>query len=162
MTILEQVYASGGNDVRILTVELLCDSWGESIKMCNGFYDQTVLDESVVEKTFTAAGIEVALPEKNNIGTQNITFAVDNVTGEAQQKIMAALEDEAMVTLVYREYLASNLTEPAAPPCRMTVTGGALHRNTVQIHAGFFNLIGVACPRDKYTTTFAPGLRYIA
>lgn len=159
MTILEQVYASGG-DVIISTIELSCAAWAAPILICNGFEDQNVIDENGRALTFIAAGIDVALPEKGNRGSQMLTFAIDNVTGEAQAKIDAALEAEERVTLIFRTYLASDLTAPAETPYRMTVLGGDISGSAVQIQAGFFDMIGVAWPRDLYTTNFAPGLRY--
>lgn len=160
MTILEQVYASGG-DVIISTIELSCPAWGESVLICNGFEDQTVTTETSVTLTFTAAGIDVALPKKNSSGAQTLTFAIDNVTGEAQSLIDQALESEERITLIFRTYLASDLSSPADTPLRMTVIGGTMRGSGVQIQAGFFDLINTAWPRDVYTAKFAPGLRYL-
>lgn len=160
MTILEQVYASGG-DIIIATLELACDAWDAPILICNGFEDQACIDEDGRALTFIAAGIDVSLPEKSNRGAQNLNFAIDNVTGEAQQKIDAAIEGEARVTLIYRTYLASDLSAPAEKPYRMTVLGGDITGTSVQITAGFFDMINVKWPRDLYDMQFAPGLRYL-
>lgn len=161
MTILERVYASGGPEVIIPTVELTCAAWAEPILICAGFEDQTVVDENGMTKTFAAAGIDVALPKKGNSGNQTLTFAIDNIAGAAQQQIDAALEAEARVTLIYRTYLSSDLSAPAEPPLRMTVMGGTITGTQVQIQAGYFDLIGVGWPRDLYTLQFASGLRYL-
>lgn len=161
MTILARVYASGGPEVIIPTIELTCEAWAEPILICAGFEDQTVTDESDRTLTFIAAGIDVALPKKGNTGNQTLTFAIDNITGAAQQQIDAALEAEERVTLVYRTYLSSDLSAPAEPPLRMTVMGGTITGTQVQISAGYFDLIGTGWPRDLYTLQFAPGLRYL-
>lgn len=161
MTILERVYASGGPEVIIPTIELTCAAWAEPILICAGFEDQTVATEDARTLTFIAAGVDVALPKKSNTGSQTLTFAVDNVSGEAQAKIDAALEAEERVTLIYRTYLASDLSGPAEPPYRMTVLGGDITGTQVQIEAGYFDLINVGWPRDLYTTSFAPGLKYL-
>lgn len=160
MTIIERVYASGG-DVIIPTIELICAAWAEPILICNGFENQSVIDEDGRALTFLAAGIDVALPEKSNRGSQALTFAIDNVTGEAQQQIDAALEAQERVTLMYRTYLASDLSAPAERPLRMSVLGGSIVGTQIQIQAGFFDLINVAWPRDLYTTKFAPALKYL-
>lgn len=160
MSVLETVYASGG-DIIINTIELACPAWDKSIFICGGFENQTCIDENDREITFIAAGIAVALPKKNNTGAQTLTFAIDNITGEAQQRIDEALDAEARVTLIYRAFLASDKSAPADTPYRMTVLSGDMQGSVIQIQAGFFDLLNTAWPRDKYTATFAPGLRYI-
>ena len=159
MTILEQVYASGG-DVIIHTLEITCAAWDEPILLCEGFENQSVIDENGRSLTFEAAAFQLAEPERSNRGSQTLDFAVDGVMGEAQQKVDAALEAEERITLIYRKFLASNLTEPAERPYRMTILGGEMNGSTVQLQAGFFDLINRQWPRDAYSTTFSPGLRY--
>ncbi|TKD32602.1 DUF1833 family protein [Azotobacter chroococcum] len=161
MTILERVYASGGPEVIIPTIELTCSAWAEPILICAGFEDQVCTTEDVRTLTFVAAGIDVALPKKGNSGNQTLTFAIDNVSGEAQAKIDAALEAEERVTLIYRTYLSSDLSGPAEPPYYMTVLGGTITGTQVQIDAGYFDAINTGWPRDLYTLQFAPGLRYL-
>ena len=160
MSILETVYASGG-DIIINTIELSCDAWASSIFICGGFENQTCVDENGREITFTAAGISVALPKKNNTGAQSLTFAIDNITGEAQQLIDEALEAEERVILTFRAFLASDKSVPADTPYRMTVLSGDMQGTVVQVQAGFFDLLNTAWPRDKYTAAFAPGLKYL-
>ena len=160
MTILEQVYASGG-DCIISTLELSCPAWSEPVLICNGFENQTCITEDLRTLVFIAAGIDVALPKKGNTGGQTLTFAIGNVTGEAQQKIDQALDDEQRITATYRMFLASDKSTPAEPPYKMTVLGGTMQGAGVQIQCGFFDLINTKWPRELYTTDFAPGLRYL-
>ncbi|MNZ68366.1 hypothetical protein D3C78_866310 [compost metagenome] len=94
-------------------------------------------------------------------GAQTLTFAIDNVTGDAQAKIDAALEAEERVTLTFRIYLESDMAAPAETPYRMTVQGGAVSGASVQIKAGYYDLLNTAWPRDVYSLKFAPALRYL-
>ena len=160
MTILEQVYASGG-DVLINTLELSCEAWDESVLLCDGFEDQLCITEEDRAVTFIASGIAVELPDRGTSGGQKLKFAIDNVTGEAQQKIDAALEAEQRIILTYRCYLASDKSEPAEAPYRMTVLEGEINGPSVQVEAGYYDLINSAFPRDRYDTEFAPGLKYL-
>lgn len=160
MTILEQVYASGG-DVLLNTLELSCAAWAESILLCDGFEDQACITEDGRAVTFIASGIAVALPSRGTSGGQTLAFAIDNVTGEAQQKIDTALEAEERIILTYRCYLASDKSAPAEAPYRMTVLSGQIKGPSVQVEAGYYDLINAAWPRDLYTTDFAPGLKYL-
>lgn len=160
MTVLEKVYASGGDTI-LYTLELTCEAWAEPILLAEGFDDQHCITEDGRQLTFKASGIGLSLPKKTNSGAQNLTFAIDNVTGEAQRKIDAALAAEAKVSLIFRVYLASDLTAPSDQVYRATVLNGKIKGSTVQVTAGFFDLINTAFPRDLYTATFAPGIRYL-
>lgn len=161
MSLLEQVFASGGDDVVIPTLELTCSAWADSLLLCNGFEDHTCVTEDSRTLTFIASGIDVVLPKKNTQGGQTLTFAVDNVTGEAQQRIDAAIDAGASVQLTFRHYLASDKSAPAAAPLRFDVRSGFLEGATAQFDAGFFDLINTSWPRRFYDADFAPGLKYL-
>jgi hypothetical protein len=160
MKALEIVYASGG-DIRISTLEISCPAWADALYLVQDFEDLVATTESGLTVTFEASAIEVALPARDNSGTQTLTFVIDNVTGEAQRRLDESLAAEARVTIVYREYLASVLSEPAERPYRMTTFGGTMEGPTVQVEAGYYDLINMGWPRDRYTTQFAPGLTYL-
>ena len=69
MTILEQVYASGG-DVIIHTLEITCAAWAAPILLCEGFENQSVIDENGRALTFEAAAFQLAEPERSNRGSR--------------------------------------------------------------------------------------------
>jgi hypothetical protein len=161
MTALETLYASGGKAVIIPTLELFCTPWAAPIYICQGFEDITAKTEAGVTASFTAAGLAAALPKRDNSGNQTLTFAIDNVTGEAQQLIDQALEARAKIGLVLRIFLSTDLTTPADRPYRMNVLNGFMEGPSVQLNAGYFDLINLGWPRRKYDLSFAPCLRYI-
>ena len=153
--------ANEGTDCIIRTLELVCAAWAESVFICTGFEDITAIDENGREITFIGANIDIALAAKNNKGNQTLAFAVDNTTGEASRLIDRAIEANARVTAIYRTYLNTNLAAPAEKPYVLTLLGGTIQGQQAQLDTGFFNMIGVAWPRQLYTVNFAPGLRYI-
>ena len=161
MTALETLYASGGQAVIIPTLELFCTPWAAPIYICQGFDDITATTEGGVTATFTAAGFAAALPKRDNSGNQTLTFAIDNVTGEAQKLIDQALDARAKIGLVFRIFLSTDFSSPAERPYRMTVLNWFMQGASVQLNAGYFDLINLAWPRRKYTLAFAPCLRYI-
>lgn len=160
MTVLERVFASGGTEVVIPTLEITCAAWAAPLLLCNGWEDHICTTEDSRVLTFRASGIQVALPKRNTSGTQMLTFAIDNVTGDAQRLIDQALEAGERVHLTFRHYLSSDKSAPAEPPLRFVVRDGAMEGATVQINAAFYDAINTAWPRAFYTPTFAPGLRY--
>ncbi|TRZ62970.1 DUF1833 domain-containing protein [Pseudomonas alloputida] len=160
MTALEVVYASGG-DIIVSTLEISCPAWDKTLYLVQDYDDFRATTEAGKTVTFLASSIDVALPAKDNSGAQTLTFVIDNVTGEAQQLLDASLAAEARVTLVYREYLASIPGEPADRPYRMTSFGGTMDGPTVQVEAGYYDLINMMWNRDRYTTDRFPGLTYL-
>lgn len=162
MTIIERVFASGGIDVVIPTLEITCAAWDEPILLCNGFDDQQCVTEDDRTLTFRASAMAASLPKRDTSGTQKLTFGIDNVTGEAQQRIDEALESGEMVYLTFRHYLASDKSAPAENPLKFVVKGGEMQGSMHKITAAFFDMINTAWPRRFYTAAFAPGLRYFA
>lgn len=160
-TIINQVYASAGPEVIIDTIELSCPAWTDSILIVKGYEDVTAIAEDGRTLTFIAAPITVALPKKSNEANQMLKFAIDNVTGEAQRRIDDAIAAEARMTLTFRRYLNIDLTAPAEPPFSATVISGGVKGATVQLDAGFMDLLNYAWPRDVYNLNFAPGLKYL-
>ena len=161
MTAISILYASGGADVLIPTLELACSAWDSPVLLCRGYEDQTCTTEDARTLTFLACGMELALPARDNKGAQNLTFAIDNVTGDAQRLLDQALEAGERVSLTYRVFLSSDKSAPAEPPYYFTVLSGRMVGPQVQLTAGFFNAIGTAWPRRLYTTAFAPGVKYL-
>lgn len=162
MSILDVVYSSApASEVIIPTLEIRHPSAFDPIRICAGFEDQTVTleDDSVV--TFIAGGIDVALPAKNTSGQQKLIFAIDNVTGQAQQAIDAAIAAGGQTSIIYRTYLSSDLTAPAEPPLYMTLVGGTFEGSTVQLQASYYDLLNTSWPRERYTLDFSPGLAYL-
>ena len=159
--LLDTLYASGGEDVIIPTVELFCTPWAGPIYFSHGFDDVTARTETGVTAKFQALGMAATLPKRDNSGNQTITIALDNVTGIAQQLIDRALEARAAIGMVFRIYTSGNLDAPSARPYRMKVLSGFMKGPSVQLNAGYFDLINLGWPRFFYTLDFAPCLRYI-
>jgi hypothetical protein len=161
MSQLEEVFASGGTDIIIRTLELNSPGWDEPVLICNGFTDQLLGTEDGRTLTFTAANIGIELPKVNNKGNQALAFSVDNTTGEPQHRADEALAARARVTAVYRTYLSSNKSVPAERPYTLTVQNDSIQGSVANLTCGYFDMIGVAWPRILYTLRDFPALRWI-
>ncbi|WP_114078838.1 DUF1833 family protein, partial [Enterobacter hormaechei] len=85
MTILNRLYASSGEEVRIETLQI---NIGTGVYyLCKGFDDITATTESGEVVTFQAAAIDIALPARNSDGTQDLQFAIDNIDGTTSTAI---------------------------------------------------------------------------
>lgn len=160
MSLLDIAYASAPTDTVILpTLAITAPTAFEPIYICDGFEDHAATLETDEVVTFIATGMDIALPAKDTSGQQTLRWALDNVTGQAQQAVDAAIEAGERVTITYRSYLYPDLSAPAEV-LRMTLLNGEFSGSTVQLEAGYYDLLNTAWPRLKYTATFAPGLKY--
>lgn len=159
--LLAQFYASAGTDCIIDTLELTCDAWEQPVRLTQGYFDQVLAIESGEYATFKAAPMAIVLPKRNNSPSQSLTFAIDNVTGQAQRLLDEALEAGERVYLTFRRYLESDRSGPSERPFTTTVQGGTMESQTVQLEAGFMNLLDYAYPRKVYNLNFAPQLAYL-
>lgn len=161
MTILEEVNASGGDDVIIRTLEITSAAWSEPILLATGFIEQVCTTEDGRTLTFQGVNMSITLPKKNNKGNQTLAFSVDNTTGEVSRFADSAVETNARATVIYRTYLSSNKSAPQEKPYRLVVLSGDLQGIVANLQCGYFNPIGTAWPRRFLTADYAPALRYI-
>ena len=161
MTILEEVNASGGDDVIIRTLEITSEAWDDPILLATGFVDQVCTTEDGRTLTFIGVNMSITLPKKNNKGNQTLAFSVDNTTGAVSRFVDAAVEANARATVIYRTYLSSNKSAPQEKPYRLVVLSGDLQGIVANLQCGYFNPIGTAWPRRFLTADYAPALRYI-
>lgn len=159
MTILDRLYASGGDEVIIDTLQITVG--GQSYWLTRGWDDIQVILETGDTATFKGSAIDVALPARNADGTQDLKFAISNIDGEVSTAIRNALDNLSDASITFRRYVSSDLSAPAAPPFTLSVKEGYWTATEVQITAGYMNILDTAWPRFRYTLPLFPGLRYL-
>lgn len=160
MTILNRLYASSGSEVIIDALQITIG--GENHYITRGWDDITVKLEDGRTETFTACGIDIALPARNSDGTQDLKFAISNIEGFVSASIRNALDNLNSASLTYRCYISTDLSAPAATPYTLAIKSGYWTSMEVQITAGYMNILDTAWPRHRYTLSNFPGLRYIS
>ena len=161
MTLIATLYASApAGEVLIPTIEVRHASM-PSVYLTVGFDDVAATLETSATVTFTACGLDIALPDRDASGNQSLIFAIDNVTGEAQRFVDAALTAGGDLLLIYREYLAGDLGAPASVPKVLHIIGGTFEGGTFQAEASYYDMLNTAWPRERYTADFAPGIKYM-
>lgn len=161
MTILNELQASGGSYAIIPVLELRCVAWPQPFVLCNGFVDIQVTTEDSRTLTAIATGMDVVLPKRDKTGSQSLQFALDNVRGETVAAMRRALQVQAEVTLIFRQYTSNDFSAPADNPYHFVVRSFQAKGPQVDIVAAFFDVIDMAYPRDVYDSQFAPGLKYM-
>jgi len=158
-TPLDQIFASGGQ-ARIIALELQCAVWDEPIRLVDEYEDLVLGLEDGDPAMFEGVGVDYTMPQANASGQQTMTFAIDNVRGAAQQLLDQAIEQGERVTLIVREYVGDDLAAPATRPLRYTVLSASMALATVQLEAGFFDMLGRRWPIHFYTADKFPGLKH--
>ncbi|MGS0535362.1 DUF1833 family protein [Pseudoalteromonas sp. SaAl2] len=160
--VLQRVYASAPvDDLPIHTLELQADSlW--TLRICDGFDDVTAGIEGDEMVPFLASGMGVSLPTRGVKGRQDLQFQIDNVTGEALTKVNEAIDAGVPIKVIYRVYTVSDLTEPAEPAIEMKAVDVQATALSLNVIASFNDLVNKAWPKNRYTPTIAPGLKYFS
>lgn len=159
MTILNRLYASGGTEVIIRTLQIVV---GENTYwLTQGYEDIHARLENGATQVFTASGIDISLPARNADGTQDLKFAISNIDGVVSLAIRNALNNLSTAQLTYRSYLSTDLSAPASVPFMLNIKSGYWTATEVQITAGYMNILDTAWPRNRYTLPEYPGLRYL-
>lgn len=158
MTILNRLYASSGPEVIIETLQI---NIGDEVHyLCNGYEDITATTENGDTVEFKACAMDVALPARNDDGTQDLKFALCNVDGKVSTAIRNAINNLNSASLTYRSFISTDLAAPAAVPYTLAIKSGYWTATEAQITAGYMNVLDTAWPRNRYTLNNFPGLRY--
>lgn len=157
---LNRLYASSGPEVIIETLQITTGS--DVHYLCKGYEDITAVTESGEKVTFQHCAIDIALPARNSDGTQDLQFAICNIDGVVSTAIRKALIDKTRSSLIYRNYLSTDLAAPASPPYLLSIKDGYWTATVAQIKAGYVNVLDTAWPRYRYTLPQYPGLRYMS
>ncbi len=159
---LERAYASATvNDVPIHTLEIVNDVFATPYRFAQSYQDVTVRLETDEYVTFLASGIGLSLPQRGITGRQDLTFQLDNVTGQASSAIKAAMAGGGLTRVIYRAYLTSDLTAPQNSPVELVAMAVSINIKSVIVTATFRDFVNKAWPRQRYTLDITPGLRYV-
>lgn len=161
-TPLQIYWNSGGDNAELLALELRCDAWPEPLRLISAYDHEPIILglEDGSTAAFEPCAIDWARPKADSSGYQRLTFAIDNVRGEAQRLIDMANEAEARITMIARTYLASDLTAPAEQPFHMSVFSVGMDQTAIGVEAGFYDMLNRAWPPLSwyYTGDRFPGL----
>ncbi|EPL2278179.1 DUF1833 family protein [Klebsiella pneumoniae] len=158
MTLLERLYASSGSEVIHDTLQIAAGD--QNYWLTSGWDNVSVTLENGQTATFEGCAIDIALPARNADGTQDLKFAISNIDGEVSGAIDKLLDEMKSATLTFRRYISTDLSAPAAAPYTLDVKSGSWTQTSVQVTAGYMNILKTAWPRNRYNLAEHPGLRY--
>lgn len=160
MSETEVYYASAPTDeVAVATLRFITPGQPE-IRICDGFEDLNFGVDGVLQP-FEACQLTITLPAKNTSGQQTLAFGTGGINDQVQQRVDVTIASDAVVTLVFAEYLISDRMNPMSRPLTMELQGGQFAGDDVQFEGSYQDLLNMRWSRELYTTLTAPGLRYM-
>lgn len=159
MTLLERLYSSSGSEVIHDTLQISAgdtDYW-----LTRGWDDVSVTLEDGKKVMFEGCAVDIALPARNADGTQDLRFAISNIDGVVSTAIDNILDEMKSAKLTFRRYISTDLSAPAAAPYTLEIKSGNWTATSVQLTAGYMNVLKTAWPRFRYNLAEHPGLRYM-
>jgi hypothetical protein len=167
MTVLNRFYVSGGDDVRLITMQIeIAGDVANGIDPVSHYlvheYDPLEARLETGELvTFEPFAMAVAMPARNLDGTQDLNFSLANISGLVSAEIQRALANRLKMFATMRQYLVSDLSAPADRPYRLEIKNGQWSPMQADLTAGYMNILDTGWPRRLYTLNEFPGLRYI-
>lgn len=117
----------------------------------------TLEDASVV--TFTGFAFDFHLPELSQSASPEIVITIDNVGREIIAYLDLAAQSADYITVTYRPYLSSDLTQPQMdPPISMVVREVKADVFKVECRASFGDFANRKFPNELYDSQRFPGL----
>lgn len=163
---IKEAYASAPANVVIYhTMELWHPAFTTPIRVVRDYADLTATLESTAPRnaseavTFIAFNFDFTKPEVSAAGIPQITITMDNVDRSIVANIEAALGSTELVSVIYREFISTDLSSPQNnPPLSMTIMSVTADVFKVTAVAGFPNLMNKRFPTTEYSTEVFTGL----
>ena len=163
---IKEAYASAPANLIIYhTIELWHPAFTGPIRVVRDYTDLVATLESTAPRnpstavTFVGFNFEFTKPEVSSTGVPQVSLTIDNVDRSIVANIEAALSTTDLVTVIYREFLSSDLTAPQNnPPLTMSITTVSADLYKVTAVASFPNLMNKRFPNLEYSAETFVGL----
>lgn len=163
---LREAYASAPADVVVLhTLEFLHASFVTPLRVVRDYTSLTATLEASApvgagtSVTFVPYAFDFKLPSAGESSVPEIEITLDNVGADLVQYFDQAANSATPVTMIYRPYLSTDLSQPHMdPPLQMVLRSISCDMFKVTAKAGFGDLGSRRFPALLYTATTFPGL----
>lgn len=152
--VLQRLWASSGDEIIYDTLEIT--DGVSTYYLVKGMEEELVLGG----KVYRGYGIDVALPEKTASGVQDLTFAIDNTSGEIGHMLREAQNAGRKIEVTFREYVSSSPDEVSYGPVRMQVKSCRINNGVANITASVYNFLNTAMLREYYDLNKFWGLKF--
>ena len=153
MTILQRLFASGGEEIAFDTLTIVANR--NTYRLVDEYEDKTLGGE-----TFTACAMSLKLPKRNTDGAQSLKFTLSNINGTSSAEIRTALENQTGITVQYQKFTSDD-TMTAAESYTMDLKSATWTNLQIELTCNYMGIIDTAWPRNRYTLIFSPGIRWL-
>lgn len=160
MSILERLYASGGNEVLLNTLAIEAGT-RQPIFLVDDMINHIVLLEDATPAIMEACGMNVAQPKRNTQAAHRLTFVIDGVNQKATEILQQSIAQQEKIKVTYRLYTSNDLNKPAQRPLIFFAHTARVKNTIVEITAGLFDFIDMRWPRESFDANTAPCLKFI-
>ena len=165
-TAIKEAYAAAPSGTIIYhTLELWHSAFTAPIRVVRDYANLTATLEAGAPRnpgaavTFVAFNFDFTKPEVSPDNVPQVTITMDNVDRSIVANIEAALGTTELVTVIYREFISTDLSSPQNnPPLTLTIMSVAADVFKVTATAGFPNLMNKRFPSTAYTSETFPSL----
>ena len=163
---IKEAYAAAPADEVIYhTLEIRHASFASPIRVVRDFVDldatleATAPEDASTEVTFTGYAFDIVPPEVSVGGSPQLVIEIDNVSREILANIELAMSSTELITVIYRAFLAGDLTAPSNdPPLTLTIFQITATPMRISAVAGFQDVTNKRFPAAEYTAERFPGL----
>ena len=163
---IKEAYAAAPKNMVIYsTLEFLHPAFSTPIRVVRDYADLTARLEATAPVnagamvTFTAFAFEFTKPEVSASGVPQFTIEIDNADRSIVANIEAAMATTSLVTVIYREFISTDLSAPQNnPPSTANLMTINATNTKIKAVAGYPNLNNYRFPRTEYDAQTFPGL----
>lgn len=157
---IKEAYAIGGASVQSYdTLEIRHPSQPTSIFIVKALHSITANLEDGAKVTFEAVGFNIRLPSSTSSGAQFLDIAIDNVDNRVGAFIEQTKASRDSVVIVYRPYLASDLSTPQMiPPLQLYLRAVKVRPEVITARASFVEVVNKRFPSEDYNRQRFPSL----
>jgi hypothetical protein len=157
---IKEAFASAPyNKVILDTLEIRQPTVQDPIFIVKSTRPIVAIDENSVSRTYRPAGFQFTMPSENEEGFRSLTIAVDNIDRAVSDFIQVAKSTKVPVQVIYRPYLADDLTQPAMnPPLSLYLKDIQVNEFQVTGRATFMDVVNQKFPSELYTRARFPSL----
>jgi hypothetical protein len=163
---IKEAYAAAPvDDVIYHTLEIRHSTFATPIRVVRDLVDldatleATAPEDAATEVSFLGYAFDIVPPEVSTGGSPQLVIEIDNVSRDILASIEGAMGSTDLLTVIYRAFLASDLTGPQNDP-PMTLTIFQINATPLRIRAvaGFQDIVNKRFPAGEYTAESFPGL----
>jgi hypothetical protein len=162
---IKEAYASAPHELILDTLEFRHSTFSEPQRLVNDVKDWTLKLEADAPEDpstlvlFTAIAFEVSMPSSEEDSLPELAISVDNVAKTLLPHLTNAVKVMEPITLIYRQYLASDINTVQYKLEGLTIRKTTTNRHRVIATASFFRLQDMLFPSKVYTLAEFPGLQ---